>query len=169
MKETATHVFFTSSPSEFLSPHYNSTFEYSDRIYNTAYQFTYASKALLCKDIASFLQILACRDPATLEELGRKIRAKEEVWEQNREEMCVLGTYLKFDSNEELRKKLVETGEKILVFGDLDEIWGIGLKEGDEDIEDGGKWKGQNLMGKCLMRVRQELREEDERAKNAAS
>ncbi len=31
-----------------------------------------------------------------------------------------------------------------------DTIWGIGLGEANPDCQDESKWKGQNLLGKCI-------------------
>lgn len=39
-----------------------------------------------------------------------------------------------------------------------DSVWGIGLSADDVDIFDKTKWKGQNLLGKVLMQIRKELR-----------
>ena len=38
-----------------------------------------------------------------------------------------------------------------------DRIWGIGLSMKDEDRFCMDRWKGQNLLGKILMRVRKKL------------
>ncbi len=35
-----------------------------------------------------------------------------------------------------------------------DKVWGIGLSMTNKDINDPKKWKGKNLLGKCLMNVR---------------
>ena len=40
-----------------------------------------------------------------------------------------------------------------------DTVWGIGLEADHPDATNPAKWKGQNLLGKILMRVRKELRE----------
>lgn len=39
-----------------------------------------------------------------------------------------------------------------------DSIWSCGLAANDPDIFDQSKWKGQNLLGKILMQIREELR-----------
>ena len=50
---------------------------------------------------------------------------------------------------------LIKTGIKVLVEASpYDAIWGIGMGELDPDATDETKWKGQNLLGKSLMRVR---------------
>lgn len=58
----------------------------------------------------------------------------------------------KFTRNPDLRKKLLETGNEELIEGNWwhDTYWGVDIKTG----------KGQNKLGKILMKVREELRKE---------
>lgn len=52
------------------------------------------------------------------------------------------------------------TGDKILAEASpYDTIWGIGLEASHPDVTCPEKWKGKNLLGKNLMQVRTELRE----------
>jgi ribA/ribD-fused uncharacterized protein len=62
----------------------------------------------------------------------------------------------KFEQNSDLRKQLVEmTGNRVLVEASpVDKIWGVGLAADDDLILDEANWKGQNLLGKALMEVR---------------
>ena len=53
---------------------------------------------------------------------------------------------------------LKKTGSAVLVEASpYDKVWGIGMKEGDKDIEDAEKWFGINLLGFALMVVRDQL------------
>ena len=36
-------------------------------------------------------------------------------------------------------------------------IWGIGMRASHKDARDPSKWKGLNLLGKALMKVRSKL------------
>jgi len=64
----------------------------------------------------------------------------------------------KFLQNEELQTVLLETGDSILVEGaGYDRVWGAGLSTTHADIQDPTKWRGQNLLGKLLMELREEL------------
>ena len=40
----------------------------------------------------------------------------------------------------------------------LDSRWGIGLYAEDDRVLDESQWQGENLLGKVLMQVRQELK-----------
>ncbi len=71
----------------------------------------------------------------------------------------VAGNLAKFSQHEQLRRYLTGTGERILVEASpLDRIWGIGLTRADPDAGDPANWRGLNLLGFALMRVRAELR-----------
>ena len=39
----------------------------------------------------------------------------------------------------------------------MDRIWGIGLAANDEKVNDPNLWRGLNLLGFALMRVRESL------------
>ena len=59
---------------------------------------------------------------------------------------------------EELGKQLKATKESLLAECAVgDKIWGIGLSMHDPDRMDVAKWKGKNLLGFSLMKVREVL------------
>ena len=56
----------------------------------------------------------------------------------------------------------MNTKNKILVEASpYDLIWGIGMSEDDKDILDEKKWKGQNLMGKAIMKAREFIKKQN--------
>ncbi len=74
-------------------------------------------------------------------------------------DIVVNGNMLKFSQNEELKNFLLSTNNKILAEASpYDKIWGIGIGQDDKDAYNIDKWKGENLLGKALMKVREELR-----------
>ena len=59
----------------------------------------------------------------------------------------------KFTQHEDLKEQLLETGEKILVeHTKKDNYWGDGGDGGNDTV-------GKNMLGKLLVRVRNELRD----------
>ena len=69
------------------------------------------------------------------------------------------GLLEKFQQNIELKDKLLATQDHILAECAVkDKIWGIGLSMKDERRFDLNEWKGQNLLGFTLMRVRAVLK-----------
>lgn len=71
------------------------------------------------------------------------------------------GNYYKFTQDEELKRVLLDTGDRELVEASpRDRIWGVGF--GAKNAEKSrGKW-GLNLLGQALMEVRDRIRREEE-------
>jgi ribA/ribD-fused uncharacterized protein len=81
-----------------------------------------------------------------------------ETWKAKRESIVYVGCREKFTQYPGLRTLLLATAPTELVeAGPYDVIWGVGLSERHPDITDKSKWRGQNLPGKALMRVRDAL------------
>lgn len=96
--------------------------------------------------------------PQEAKGLGRLVaNYSDPAWETVRFGFMTYANYLKFSQNEDLRVKLLATGDKILVEASpVDNIWGIGLAESEEDwiLTDQKNWTGRNLLGEALMKVR---------------
>lgn len=99
--------------------------------------------------------------PSDVKRLGRKVKGFNNAkWNMCKERIMIEGNMQKFSQNYELKKYLLSTGDKVLVEASpYDRIWGIGMGEGAKGIEDPFNWKGQNLLGFCLMKVRERLRD----------
>jgi ribA/ribD-fused uncharacterized protein len=66
---------------------------------------------------------------------------------------------LKFNQNAYIRKQLIETKPRLLYEASpYDKIWGIGFCYRDAIRQDESNF-GQNLLGKALMQIRDELSE----------
>jgi ribA/ribD-fused uncharacterized protein len=118
-------------------------------------------KALLFNDATIGNEILEAKHPAQVKKLGRAVRDfTDEKWNESRYSIVVRGNMLKFTQNEHLKSQLLATGDKILVEASpRDRIWGIG-RGAKNAMEYRDSW-GLNLLGKALMDVRKNLREED--------
>lgn len=125
-------------------------------------QYMMAKKALLCGDTRAYNKIMAESDPATCKALGKSAaNFNQYKWDSCKEEIIYNANYAKFSQNPELKAALLATGDAIIAEASpYDKIWGIGLKATDPDSQHPTKWKGQNLLGKALMRVRDSLRKE---------
>ncbi len=107
--------------------------------------------------IASFL------DPRDAKAYGRKeiTNFNQLYWEWNREKIMEVAVYHKFKQNPELKAKLLATGNKEFVEASpYDKIWGVGITVCPE-AADPRNWKGLNLLGKVIMRVKERLRKEE--------
>lgn len=127
--------------------------------FTTAEQFMMIGKAALFKDDDVFDLMYKADNPKKLRELGRKVKDFDvDDWNCYRTDIVIIGNYLKFSQNNKLKKKLIATKKETLVEGSpTDKIWGVGMKFDNVLIYDKKNWKGQNLLGKCLMKVRKIL------------
>ena len=140
----------------YMSQWAHSEFEYMGDKFYSAEQYMMWSKALLFGDEKIAKRILKSKSSKEQKKLGREVKGfKQKLWKCNREKIVIQGNLLKFSQNPDLKAKLVSTGEKVLVEASpSDSIWGIGLRPNDPNVQDPILWKGENLLGKCLMVVR---------------
>lgn len=83
----------------------------------------------------------------------------EAKWSQIREDRMYQAVFQKFKQNPWLKKELLSTGNKMLVEASpYDKVWGIGLAPDDHRALDISQWRGDNLLGKVLMDVRETFR-----------
>ena len=129
--------------------------------YNSAEQYMMAQKALLFDDIQTYDKIMSLSNPYKIKALGRLVKNfNQEIWDKHKEDIVFNGNLLKFSQNKKLCKQLLATGDKEIVEASpTDTIWGIGLAETDPDIYDKSKWRGTNLLGKAIMKVRDVLKD----------
>ena len=86
--------------------------------------------------------------PSVAKALGRRIALRED-WNEIRLKVMEYLVREKF-KNEFLRKKLLSTGDAVLIEGNYwnDKFWGVDLRTN----------QGENHLGKILMKVRSELK-----------
>ena len=117
----------------------------------TVEHYFHYQKANLFNDRSSKIAILNTSDPLQAKRIGRQVNNFDpEVWNAVAEKHIANGIYLKFSQHPDLEEKLLATGnEDRLEANPYDSKYGIG--------RDG---TGQNLTGKCLMRVRNLFQEQ---------
>lgn len=144
----------------FLSNWYLSDFEVDGIEYSSLEQYMMYQKAKHFRDEEMMNRILEIDDPHEIKALGRKVSDfNSSHWNGVRQIVVYEGLLAKFSQNDDLREKLLATGDDILAECSIrDRIWGIGLALDDDDRLDVSKWTGQNLLGYALMMVRQELK-----------
>ena len=126
-------------------------------------QYMMYEKALLFQDQETAAKILQTDNVSEIKALGRAVQYFDNKnWIKMREEIVYRGMLEKFRQNPELAEKLEQTGEDIIAECAVkDRIWGIGLSMKDENRLCIDKWRGQNLLGKVLMRVREDIRHQN--------
>lgn len=161
--ETDDYVFFWAGPFSNWEP---CKFYWSvggvASMFNCSEQAMMAAKANLFGDKESLRKIMNSDDPKVQKALGRAVSGYvESEWVAVRDDISDSFLLRKFYQNETLRNILLDTGDKIIVEASpYDKVWGIGMGVNNyPDILDQSKWKGENLLGKSLMRVRKYLRD----------
>ena len=127
--------------------------------YPTAEHWMMASKARLFGDDPALKAILASDSPKEAKGIGREVNNfDKQFWETKCFDIVVKGNRCKFYQNADAKKRLLDTGNKILVEASPDDkIWGIGIGQGDIRATNPALWNGQNLLGQALMVVRHRL------------
>ena len=123
--------------------------------YNCTEQYMMAQKALLMKDIDMYSKIMKASDPSVIKyTYGRNVRNFDnELWDKYKFDIVFKGNLFKFTQNAELFEYIKNFENHVIVEASpTDTIWGIGLSV--SDAKKGLPWRGQNLLGKAIMNVR---------------
>jgi len=144
-----------------FSQWYDAPFVIEGITYRSCEQYMMAKKALLFDDIKIYYAIMAEASPKNCKKLGREIHNFDSAkWDACKEEIVYNANYAKFSQHPELKQKILTTGNATLVEASpYDTIWGIGMKASEPGANDPSCWKGQNLLGCILAKVRSELTE----------
>lgn len=148
-----------------FSQWWRSDFIVDSQCYSCAEQYMMAEKARLFHDEEMLAAILAAKHPKQMKEFGRKVKNFDAShWDEVCFSIVKKGNKEKFSQNEALRQFLLKTHKRILVEASpRDRIWGIGMGKSNPDAENPMKWKGKNLLGFALTKVRDELLEQTEK------
>lgn len=116
-------------------------------IYFTTAEHAYQAAKCAKKEDAYIIADLP--SPADAKRKGKRVTMRDD-WEDVKDDIMYDIVYLKFASHPTLTKKLLDTGDDTLMEGNYwnDTYWGVDKRSG----------RGQNKLGKILMRVREELR-----------
>src|ERR1043166_189724 len=158
IRRTQRFTFFFRPEAPFSQWH-PAQFELGGRIFGCAEQYMMYGKAILFGDPEAAAAILAAASPKQHKALGRQVRGFDDaIWKQNREQIVFDGSRGKFTQNPARRQALLDTaGTELVEASPFDRIWGIGLAASDPRAEDPAQWRGRNLLGKILTRLRDEL------------
>jgi ribA/ribD-fused uncharacterized protein len=158
MRITDQYVFFYGT-FDYCSNFHPSPFIVDGVTYSCGEQWIMAQKAALFADKEAHAKIMSTKDPKIMKVWGRKVKNFEESrWESLRGDIAFRGLLEKFRQNPELKRRLVATGSKeIAEASSTDLIWGVGLSENNPKILSKANWRGKNLLGQTLMRVRAHL------------
>jgi ribA/ribD-fused uncharacterized protein len=118
------------------------------KVWPTSEHYFQAQK---CDDPFYQKEILQATTPKMAAELGRRLDLKiRDNWEQIKDDVMYEALSAKFTQHQNLKELLLSTDNAIIVeHTSRDDYWG-----------DGGDGSGKNMLGKTLMKVREELKGE---------
>lgn len=130
-------------PYGFLSNFHPSPVTMSEIIYPTVEHAFQAAKTF---DHSKRLKISMCDTPGKAKRMGRSLELRED-WDVVKDQYMFTLLQVKFWSHAELAEKLIDTFPMELIEGNYwgDTYWGV------------YQGKGENRLGKMLMKVREEL------------
>ena len=134
---------------DFLSNFAYSPITFKGKTWSTVEHIFQASKTL---DENMREQIRLSPTPEKARRMGKRVLLRPD-WERIKKEVMLKSIRLKFGQNSELKEKLLNTKDAVLVEGNTwhDNIWGDCRCSKCLNI------KGNNLLGQILMQVRKEL------------
>lgn len=137
---------FHEEPYQFLSNFYEARVDYDGLAYGSNEAAFQAQKCMTEEEKAQFTEF----GPGKSKGMGRHVPLRPD-WEEVKVGIMEEIVREKFNQHPELAERLLATGDKVLVEGNHwgDTCWGIDTRTG----------KGENHLGKILMKVRAELRE----------
>lgn len=163
--ETTNSIYFWRENNKygFLSNFYFSIFIDSYNIkYICSEQYFMAQKCLLFdrENTKLYKQIMETKIPYIIKRLGRQVRNFEQKkWDTEKYNIMKNAIRYKFNQNKIIRKKLLLTCDKNLYEASkFDKTWGIGIDCETAKNLDEASYPGQNLLGKVLMEIREEIK-----------
>lgn len=161
---TDKYVFFWGSE---FSNWYDSSLIYDSIVFYNNEQAFMWKKAIFFNDAEIARKIAQTSNPSIAKMLGRQVKNFNlQIWSEVNYQIMVDINFAKYSQKPLLKEILLSTGDKTIVEASpYDTIWGIGLHWKDNAVLDEANWKGQNLLGKALMEVREMLAKVEDKIK----
>lgn len=132
---------------EWLSNFFHANFKLDGKVWPSVEHF-YVAQKNLNPDWQD--RIRKTENPGRVKRLGRKVELRRD-WDKAKIPIMYRAVYAKFSQNPHLKEALLSTGEAPLHEDCKDPWWGGGPNFP----------KGRDLLGKTLIRVREQLRRDD--------
>ena len=116
-------------------------------------------KAIYLRDIETSREIMKTTNPKVIKKLGREVKGYDDsLWSEVREGFMYQACLSKFTQHQEARRELLSYPGRVFVEASpYDTIWGIGLSEDDPRAIDSDQWRGKNLLGQILTKIRDQI------------
>ncbi|WP_052216219.1 NADAR family protein [Sphingomonas sp. ERG5] len=159
LPDPADFVTFTPFIRGVFSQWHATPFSIGERHFATAEQWMMVAKAELFGDAPRAAAILATADPSEQKRHGHLVEGfRQDVWDEWKVTIVYAGNLAKFRQNRGAGRQLRATMPAMLVEANArDWIWGIGLTVDDPAARDPTQWRGSNLLGRILTKVRADI------------
>ncbi len=145
-----------------LSNWFLSKFIVDNIVFSSMEQYMMYKKAEVFGDEVIKKEIMSTDNVGMIKALGRQVsNYNNTVWNGMRQIIIYEGLYAKYSQNDDLKEKLLKTGNRLLAECAVqDKIWATGISMKDDSCYDMNNWTGQNLLGFATMLVREKIRKE---------
>lgn len=135
------------------------TFTLEGMTFVTAEQWMMLAKAQLFGDEQRAIAVMATPDPGGQKRLGQQITGFDQArWDVAKIDIVYRGNLAKFAQNAGAARKLTAMRGSMLVEANpRDWIWGVGLMIDDPAVHSPEAWRGSNLLGRILTKVRDDI------------
>lgn len=137
-----------------LSSLYEHSFVLDGREWHSVEQFVQHSKAEDAGDLRAAREIRISSDPLDSMAVGRRVRPGNN-WKSKGPEAMRRAQIAKFSTRS--MKLVLQNTRRVIAEATRDRYWGIGVALHDKDCMNSHKWQGENMVGKILMEVRDQL------------
>lgn len=153
-----THMVFFSKHSQ-LSNHFPAKFSIKEHTYDSMEHFLAVKRAELSGRQDLIERALKVKDAAQAKYILNALHGDhQEQWDDQIEQLANEGLRAKFTQNTQLKDFLCSTDNLILGEASTNIRWGIGMDLQNPEVLNPVKWSDTgNLLGRSLMRLRQEL------------
>ena len=150
--DTAVAFFTHNSP---LSNMYPCMFVVAKTKYVCSEQFITVQKALLFHDHDTARKLMSQTIGASMKKIAKHVKGlNQSIWHKKAYHLIMPGILAKFSQNEECKKILLGTGDRMILEASRNCIWGVGHALDSVALWDPCLRRGENLMGHILMEVR---------------
>ena len=157
MRFSENHVLFSGRESV-LSNFHESPFTAGGRKFSSMEQYLCFKKADLFNDRDISERIMRESDPGKIKQLGKQVKHFDaKVWHNAKSDIGEEGLKCKFDQNPGMKEFLLQQKGKYIGEMTKDKQWGAGIGLHHHNAMDHNKWPGENLLGKLLMKVRDNI------------
>lgn len=153
------HVAFWGSA---FSNFYPCSFTEGGKVWKNSEQCFMAKKAKFFGDEEMYNAILNSETPKEAKKYGRLVKNFDaNKWTEVCFDKMYEACYAKFSQNSELKELLLSSdfeGKGFVEGSPYDAIWGVKMVWRNPDIDNEENWQCQNLLGKVLNKVREDLK-----------